>query len=464
VPIDVTQPRSEGWWLQRLLKRLDADRSRFNTLDEYYRGENGIPIYADRATRSAINRLMRMSRTNFAELSVEAARERVNPIGFRTGADSDDLGDKEAWRIWQGNALDADFALTVRAAFAMSRAYMIVGLTDPDIGVPLITTEDPRQVIVEHDPAHRRRPLAALKLYWDDVLNADVAWLYLPGRVLKAVRPNTQPDISMEATGFEWETETLLPAKIVPVVEFLNRADAFGRGLGEFEPHLGILDRINYAILNQLETATMQSFRQRAIEGNLPDRDPDTGEDIDWNNIFEQGPGALWRIPPGAKIHELGQADLGPGRLAIRDYVQDFAAVTRTPLHYLTPEAANGSAEGASLAREGLVHRVKDRLGQLGESLEQVMSYAFVMQGDTVRASRPDMEVIWADPERFSLAERYDAAAKAQAAGVPWRSVMSDVLQFSPQAIERMETERAADAFLASVAQPLAAEPQPTVP
>jgi hypothetical protein len=58
----------------------------------------------------------------------------------------------------------------------------------------------------------------------------------------------------------------------------------------------------------------------------------------------------------------IGQVDLGPVRQAIRDDVQDLAAVTRTPLFYLTPDAANGSAEGASLAREGLVFKTEDRI------------------------------------------------------------------------------------------------------
>jgi hypothetical protein len=58
------------------------------------------------------------------------------------------------------------------------------------------------------------------------------------------------------------------------------------------------------------------------------------------------------------------------------------------------------------------------------------------------------MEVLWAPPERFSLAERYDAASKAQAAGVPWHTVMTDILQFSPQQVERMAGERSADALI----------------
>src|SRR5690606_25937066 len=112
---------------------------------------------------------------------------------------------------------------------------------------------------------------------------------------------------------------------------------------------------------------------------------------------------------------------------------------------YLTPDATDGSAEGASLAREGLIFKTRDRLSQAGESWEQVMALAFLFAGDRERASVVDMETIWLPPERHSLAERYDAAAKANVADVPWRSIMTDVLQFSPQQVARMEAERLID-------------------
>lgn len=456
MPIDITVPQSPGWWVNRLLKRLDSNRARFDLLDTYYRGENGIPTLAAKACRQSYARLMRMSRTNFAELVVEALRERVNPVGFRTGADGDDVADKEAWRIWQANSLDADSALVHRACFTMSESFVIVGQPDPDIGAPLITTEDPRQVVVECDPRMRRKVVAALKIFTDDVAGLDRIYLYLPGEVWKASRPMSEsPALTLESGGWEWDLETpeRLPKEVVPVVRFANRADSYNRAQGEFEPHLALLDRINFTILSRLEIATMQAFRQRGIKG-VPDKDAE-GNFVDYDDIFAADPGAMWNLPETAEIWESQQVDLGPLRSAIRDDVQDLAAVTRTPLFYLTPEAANGSAEGASLAREGLVFKAEDRIKQLGESWEWVMSLAFLMAGDEQRAAMPDLEIIWASPERFSLTARYDAAAKAQAAGVPWQTVMRDVLQFSPQEVERMAVERAADAFLASVAEPI---------
>jgi hypothetical protein len=468
--IDATDaPGSPGWWLGRLMARLAAQAANAQLLDDYYRGEQAIPITSQNV-REAYRRLMAVARTNFAELVVSAVRERMAPIGFRTGAVSDPTGDAEAWRIWQANSLDADCHLVHQAQLAMGAGYVIVGGIDPEIGAPLITPEDPRQVYAELDPVRRRRVRAAIKVWHDDVAEVDRAYLYLPGEVWTASRrassaydhPVLSVDAQVAPGGWTWDAGTpeALPAPVVPVVPFLNRPDLFSRPGGEFEAHVALLDRINYTLLSRLEIATLQAFRQRAIKG-VPARD-ERGQEIDYSNVFASDPGALWLLPATADLWESGQVDLGPLRNALSDDVEHLAAVTRTPMHYFRPSEANQSAEGASAAREALVFKVRDRLAQGGESWEQVMSLVFIFAGDAERASRADMEVLWEDPQRYTLAERADAAGKALAAGVPWRTIMSDIWQFSPQQIDRMEAERTQDALLAALRAPL--RPAPTAP
>lgn len=468
MPINADVPRSPGWWLKRLLEKLQKNQSRYDELDRYYRNENVIPVHASRKVAEAYRRLMRISRTNFAELIVEATRERVNLLGFRTAAGGDENGDAEARRIANANSFPILSIDTHRMLFSLADAYVVVGPTDPRIGAPLVSVEDPRQCVAEFDPVLRNRALAAVKVWHDDVEKADRAVLFLPGWALPASKPSVGEtlDLSWGAWEPDGDPIRLLDGEI-PVVRFANRPDSFGNGVAEFEPHIPLLDRINYTVLSRVETATLQAFRQRAVKG-LPLRDSQ-GNEIDYSDIFAMEPGALWQLPPAAEMWESGQVDLGPIRQAVRDDIQDLAAVTRVPLFYLTPDAANGSAEGASLAREGLVFKVQDRIAYIAESWKHVMRYAFLFAGDEQRAQLAELEPIFASPDRVSMAERYDAAAKAAAAGVPWRTRMSDVLQFTPDAIARMEVERAEDAFAAVALAPTAAsassssvdEPQP---
>jgi hypothetical protein len=92
------------------------------------------------------------------------------------------------------------------------------------------------------------------------------------------------------------------------------------------------------------------------------------------------------------------------------------------------------------------------------------MALAFAMTGDDQRASRADMEIMWASAERFSLAERFDAAVKAKAADVPWRTIMLDVLGYSPQQVDRMEADRDADALRLAALAPQPPAPAPPAP
>lgn len=461
--IETKIPGTPGWWFGKLSMELDGRRRRLDRLEAYYRGECDLPESAD-GVEDAYRKFQRKARVNFAELVVEATRERMSPVGFRTGSEGDESSDREAWRIWQANSMDAASALVHRASLTMGDAYVIVGGVDEETGAPLITAEDPRQVVTAHDPLRRSKVVAALKVFHDDVAGLDRAFLYLPGLVYQAFKGATS---TVEARplvlskGWTWAVvddesgepvPERLPYDVVPVVRFPNRQDLYGCTFGEFEGALDTLDRLNHLHLQLLVIATIQAFRQRAIKGMRTTDDqgrtitnPD-GTPVDYNRLFRPGAGALWFIPENAEMWESQQTDLGGILTAIRHDVQDLAASTRTPLFYLTPDAANGSAEGASLARESLVFKVNDRLTQASEPWELVMHLAFLFSGRGELA-RSDMEVLWAPPERFSLAERYDAASKAQSAGVPWRSVMADVLQFSPQQVDRMQSERLGDAL-----------------
>ena len=214
---------------------------------------------------------------------------------------------------------------------------------------------------------------------------------------------------------------------------------------GEYEPYLDLIDRINHMILQRLIIATTQAFKQKWLKGDFPTHDSD-GNEIDYNGLFESAPGAMWMLPEDASIGELGQTDTNDILAAVRADIQDFAAVTRTPMHYLNSEGANQSAEGAALSREGLVFKTEDRIARATVGWSKVMSLMFRYTGDSVRSELLDLEPIWETPERYSLSERADANSKFQ--DIPFSSRMTLVGQFSPAEIAEMEVERAGEAIL----------------
>lgn len=450
MPIDVDEPRSPGWWIQRLYNQLvDPNRrERLKQLDDWYRGVPVLPGM-NRAQREAVSGYLPFSRTNFARLVVEAVRERMTPVGIRTSADDDVTGDQEAWRIWQRAGMPVESAEVHRGMFRFGDSYVIVGPPDERTGVPVITYEDPRQIITEHDPAQPRRVLAALKLFHDDIESADFAYLWLPGKLYVARRDvargtSTPPEIAFAGNLYDWDTSLSrnLPDKqMLPVHRFRNE-----HGVAEFEPYLDLLRRINHEILQRMTIAAYQAFKQRAAI-NLPSHD-EAGKEIDYSEILVSDPGAFWQLPADVTFWESASIDLTPIIAAVKSDIENLASVTRTPMHYLTPSGTNQSAEGAALSREGLVFKVEDRMARVEAIWSDVISDAFLWLGDAKRADLDQIGVIWKSPERESLAARLDAAAKAVTAQVPWRTTMIDILGFSPQRVDQMQAERMDDQLL----------------
>jgi len=236
----------------------------------------------------------------------------------------------------------------------------------------------------------------------------------------------------------------VLPFDRVPVVRFQNR-----RGVGEFEPHIDLLGRINHQILQRMVIAALQAFRQRALLG-APLRDKD-GNLIDYGALLVADPGETWAFPKDVTMWESSQVDLTPVLAAVEHDVRHLAAVTQRPMTVFNPESVNQSAEGAALAREALVFVVLDRIARATESWRDVMSLSFLFLKDEVRAERAKIEVMWDDPNRPSLSEKADANSKAGDLPLDFR--LKHIWGVGPDEIDRVEqaVEEQQDAAEAAV-------------
>jgi hypothetical protein len=445
---------SPDWWLVRLGARLDQDRIRFNSLNNYWRGNHPLP-FGNRKMREAYKKFQSQSKTNFCKLVAESVTERLKVTGFRTGSDP---FDKKAWEWWQANHLDADSGLVHRAAIIMSRAYVIVGQNPANTQMPLVTGEDPRQVIHESAPDNRRNRLAALKTWWDDIQSRQMAVLYLPDTIHYYRTRSTFADPPPGAFGrdamAQWEVDldegeagsaTNILGE-VPVVPFLASPDLEGGTLGEFEDVTPIQDRINQQILDRLVISAMQAYRQRwAVGVELEDENGNPTDD------FDPGADLLWNVSnEDAKFGEFQVTDLTGILKAVESDVQNLAAITRTPPHYLLGSISNASGDALAAAETGLSSKVTERSTEFGESWEMVYQLAGRVLGQEV----PDTaEVVWSNPQFRTLTEKAAASVQLMTAGVPWRARM-EALDYTPVQIDQMQADRAADALLNAVTTP----------
>jgi hypothetical protein len=480
--IETGEPYSDGWWMNRLYDKLRKQQADCDLLWQRYIGNPPLPIVSENQ-RDAVKWFVRKSRTNFERLIVQAVLSRLRIRGIRTKKDDDEGGDAEAFKTWtkaRGKSWSRD---AHKLALAMRCSYVIVG-KHPDTGKLLVTAEDPRMVTAVTDPADPQRVLAALKLIYDPAKQQDVAYLYLLDgdtvriRVARRNRGANSTTMwpngySFNARAFDWSTDEYdqdgnlishtessepewlqahdgLPA-LNPVVVFENED-----GMAEFEPHVELLDRINQQILQRMTIATVQAFRQRAFKG-LPQTDPKTGERIDYDSIFVADPGAIWNIPASVDIWESGIVDLQPILLAIRDDVKDLAAVSGTPLYSVTPDVANGSAEGASLQRETLTFKVESRQDFWELSHQQVAELIFRTEQDVERSEPDTTEIMWAPADRPSMTERANAIAQTKGV-IPRYIQMTEIWGMDPAMADRamgfLAQDMAIDAAMAAAAAP----------
>lgn len=481
--VETSIVNSPGWWLSRLIRRLvNEQRPKVERLARYYRGEHPLPRVDDETISSeSFANFLETARSNYLALVVEAVVERMKVKGFRTGA-TDKAGDDAAMREWQRAHLDADQVIVYRAMAATSLAYVIVGehprKSKPGKRVPLVTIEDPSNVITEAYPDDRREQAAGLKM-WTDSFGFARATLYLPDRIVKyrAPRPGAPDRIDglyTEDALRLWVVveEVRNPLGVVPVVPFTNRVGVDGNCVGEFEDVIDIQNRINATLLHRLVAEKYGAFRQKAIlnlafdeEEEVDENGNKTGEMVPVVPELPSHPGLTWLLQgEHLNLWESSQTSTADILKGVEADIRDLAAITRTPPHYLLNGIINASGDALSAAETGLVAKVRERIGQAGESWEIVMRLVFTVLGDTERANEESpFEVLWSDPMYRSLSEVSDAVVKQSTAGVPWRSRM-ETLGYSPAEIDRMEIERTQDAMMTALAAPAPAPVPGTTP
>lgn len=490
----ITIQGSPEWWLNHLLLKFNARdhtydlqgllidggnewrqptyfrtrKERLNLLWSYYIGRPPLPRAGQRA-RETFREVLRTARANYAAKAIQPIVDRMDLLGVRTGVTDGVEGDEVAKRIMEYSNFAASLKDGLTYTFTMSESYLMVvpaAANSPD-RTPLITAQDPRTCIGEQDPENPNQLRAGLKLGYDVLGNKVTARLFIDGKMFTAscVGSDTWALASYGATAFDWDGDPVdLPElaavdATVPMIQLPN-----ARGMGEFEPHIDVLDRINDGIMNRLKIVAYQGAKQRAIIGDLEDATVDEDsphEEIDFDELFEAAPDALWRVPAGTSFWESNPSDISGILAAVRDDVKEFAAMTDTPLHLITPDAANQSAEGASLMREGLVFKVKDRRARMNPRLVLLFKMAFAFAGEADRTN--NIELLWGPVESFSLTEKSNAVAQTK--GVLSRKrQLQDVMEMTPDQIEQNEQELQQDRIFDAAFAPAPSAPAPSAP
>jgi len=420
-----------------LEQELQRRRSGIDVTTAYYRGDQPLKFASDEFRKFHGARYRDFS-DNWVQVVADSPVERLTVNGFKLAGEPE--ADRDLWRVWQVNGLDADSQLGFLGAINSARSFVLVWGDPDDEDTPCVTFEDAAQCIVGYVPGSRRRRRAALKRWQDGAV--DYATLYLPDEVWKFERPyisRSDKSPQMEAVDEEMKKWTPRdmgevepnpqpnPMGVVPMVELPNKPMLTEDPISDVRGVIAMQDAINLLWAQLFTASDYASFPQRVVLGAerpmLPKLNS-AGEiigkepvDLDKFQIDR----VAWITGKDARIAEWQAANLAAYTEVIEIAVGHLAAQTRTPQHYLVGKMAN-LAEGALIAAEtGLVKRVQEKQLWFGQALREMAQLIFLARGETEKAK--DMRagsVLWADAESRSHAQMADALLKLKQLGFPF--------------------------------------------
>ncbi|WP_017601643.1 phage portal protein [Nocardiopsis lucentensis] len=416
-----------------LENELNARTGEAERLNGYYRGEQPLR-FASSEFREYFAQRYREFADNWTQVVADSPVERLTVTGMKPAGS--DGADRELWRVWQVNGLDADSQLGFLGAGTTARSFVLVWGNPDDDTTPEVTFEDARECVVAYEPGSRRRRRAALKRWQDG--HTEFATLYLPDEVWKFQRPLLRHARSFHPTGsggMTWQPRDTAdepnpqpnPLGRVPVVELANRPTLADEPMSDVAGTIAMQDAINLLWSQLFTAADYAAFPQRVILG----ADMPTTPVLDENGqVVGEKPvpmekfavdRVLWITGEQAKIAEWSAANLAAYTDVIEVAVGHIAAQTRTPQHYLIGRMANLSGDALIAAETGLVKRVEEKQLWFGQSLREMFALIALAQGDQAKARAIAAgSVLWADVESRSQAQLADALLKLQQVGFPF--------------------------------------------
>ncbi|QDH92108.1 portal protein [Streptomyces phage Dubu] len=422
--------------VQRLEDELLARRPEITKASNYYRGNHPLAFASDQFQKFHGERYKDFA-DNWVQVVSDAPVERLTVNGFKPSGSTE--ADKDLWRVWQMNGLDADSQLGFLGAVNSGRSFVLVWGNPDDPETPEVTFEDAAQCVIAYVPGSRRKRRAALKR-WDDG-TMSYATLYLPDQVWKFQRPvlgqstKSPQEQAVDEELNRWEPRDMglepnpqpNPMGVVPMVELPNRPTLTEEPVSDITGVISMQDAVNLLWAQLFTAADYASFPQRIVLGAEVPEIPILDSD---GQIVGSRPVDLERFAvdrvmfftgDDVKVTEWTAANLEAYTKVMEVAVGHIAAQTRTPAHYLIGKMANLSGDALLAAETGLVKRVEEKQIWFGQALREMFRLIALARGEDAKV--PDIaagQMIWADAESRSHAQLADALTKLKQIGFPF--------------------------------------------
>lgn len=487
------EPDGDGLVLTRLATRLQNRIPDLCTLKTFYDGREQVPLRSvpksATSTASAIyRRFVDICPLNLAHTIVDAVVTSQHPTGFRLVADktmrsteADDMWDKCGMDVRALNMfMDASlYGAAYAMVFSKGSPSYIQRLSpwtteisdDKDSAIVYGWSED-EQVeritlyrIIRNDDGQIQKVYSrtakhetkARTLPSDSVDDEDAVYGIANDDSQK--RPQLEAQFEWEGASSDGDWAFAVKCGCLPIVKMTTP-----NGKGQFESSLKTLKSIDQQRFQRLCIQEMQAFKQRWVQGDMPEyyqkNDPAVkanraraGDKIDYSELFEMGPAALWLLPADAKIGESSITDITPIVTAASSDIKHLAGSTGTPLSILSPDTA-GSAEGAKLTTRMLRLKVRDMNMRANDTFVLLLKMALTASGSN--ASEERFETTWEPIDLPTELEMAEAASQVKGV-IPLKTIARRFLHMTETEIAEMIQDAQDTSFLNAMSQQNAA-------
>lgn len=413
--------------MDELIPGWQRERVKLDRIDRWARWGHDRPHKPRQATEE-YKELATRSQAPWGDLVVGSVAQTLYIEGYRR---PDAPEDASGWEIWQANGMDGRQVAINRATLTYGLCYgtVLPGRTLAADQMPVMRGVSPRDMFaVFDDPANDEWPMFAVRVarlrkrHQVQVFDDERVWRWDVEHLGDKPQPGS---VTVEVHG----------AGVCPVVRFTNRLDLEGRIVGEIEPFIPLLARIDQTSFDRLVVQRFSSWVVRTIAGmSLSESMKATGETAASQKLRLSVEDILVAEDKDTKFGALPATSLDGFIRAHDSDLQVLAATSQTPAFEMLGQMANLSAEALAAAKASQTAKSEERKHTLGEEYERFIRLGCHVRGDAEGAADFAAQVRWADTSIRSLAQAVDALGKAATMlGIPAEVLWPKIPGFTQQ-------------------------------
>jgi hypothetical protein len=388
------------------------------------------------------------SRTNFLPLILDTFSQVMKADGYLEA--NGKLS--KAWSYWQANGLDARQTGVHRSALQYGASYATIL---PGDKAPVIEGYSPRRMTAIYaDPVVDEWPMMALdvngpmlRLYDEEcVYHIGVEQHPISGLGAQVRIPDGTQWVFLEARRHD--------LGFCPVARFRDRMLLDGEEqFGIVEPLIDIQRRIDETTFEMSVAQYFQAFKQRYVIGWVPQSEQEALKTSSSN---------FWSFKDDTvKVGELSASDLAPYISSKESALSDMSAIGQVPASALGKTAGamrNVSPEAIASNDAGQDRKGSEIKTSFGETWEQVLRAAALIDGDYTAAEDSSSQIRWKDMSTTSPGAIVDALGKMQQMlGIPaemlWTRIPGWTDQDQQQAVELIKSGDSLDKLMVTLSK-----------